>query len=392
MKCLLITPWRLALLGCILSLEGQPLRSQEFKQEQADYVIRDAGDLDNCAEFTTAIQLIDDAEVIAKVLPKLSKFPMLRRLSLCRCDLPEGALKSVAEIAALEELDLSGADIREAELKELSAAPRLSQVDISRAKGLTGACLALLAGVRSLSVLTAVDLRIKVGAADLAGVEFANLQRLQLEHNSWATRSILDRLISGGRLNSISLYGCSMFEAIPPSISMNARLERLAIICCAAFDFSSLSLLAGCRSLQILNLSNNAMKQSDDLSILARLPLKHLSLSKIPGLTDASLAFLSSLRKLEHIDMSDNAIDGSCFEHLAACECLREVDARNCLSVTDTSLKLLHKIETLEAVNVDGCPKITEEALEEFQKALPDCSLSPTPGVGPWPVPRGWRH
>lgn len=132
--------------------------------------------------------------------------------------------------------------------------------------------------------------------------------------------------------------------------------------------------LAGLEKLRTLYLYRTEVKGPG----LQHLPrnLEGLSLQFAPAV-DEGLIHLKSLPKLRWLNLSNTKIADDGLRHLSAVPSLEELYLQN-TDITDQGLEHLKGSKGLNSLSVGGT-NVTGRGLADFQKALPNCRLFPSP-------------
>jgi hypothetical protein len=266
-----------------------------------------------------------------------------------------------------------------------------------------------------------VDVNSKEGIEVLAGL--TNLKSLMINTEVDGTDDLLNCLPIIEGVDELRLFGKPTKDAFA-NLERVRRLKRLSL--CyqdsnpvptrpAPLDQADLSKLRTCKDLQELavlfpfELTDEAVRgigeleQMERLSIAtgatARLDLHHirkliklreLAIGKTVGAPgspfplperapDDSLALkhvevLSELPRLETLDLSGSDIFSSDLEFLQNLHALQELDLSDCPNIDDDAAKYLTKLKGLKKLNLLHT-KITDDAAERVDDALPDCEV-----------------
>ena len=305
--------------------------------------------------FQSDVTQLDLSDREIRDISALSVCRQLRWLKLGGNQISD--LQALMNIPGLEQLDLSNNEITD--LRPLMGLSKLRSLNVS------GNQLTDTTPLGAMTTLTALDLSDNP-LSDFSGLsKLVNLQNLRLKNTGLVDMDLqyLEKLVmlsglsleeNDGLSNNAVSYLKSM---IPGCTIIHSDLVYTATIGGKTYpsDLTELDLsgqnltdLEGINrldSLEILNLSQNHLTAIYQLEYCpSRLTLRELDLS-YNELTDISA--LGALPMLESLDLTGNRI---------------------------ASIQVLHRLSGLKVVKVGGNP-LTQEQLDAFRAALPDCKL-----------------
>lgn len=227
----------------------------------------------------------------------------------------------------------------------------------------------------------------------LKNLVFLDLTGVRVDHNDLKELAKIPKLqtlfFEDG---SDSLYG---------AISGCENLTRLFCRVNIRVTPKGVPTLAKFKNLQSLSMANAQMLNDDDLKEIAKLKtLTHLDISYNQTFTNAGLKHLTQLVDLEHLNlMYAQQATGAALKDLKALKNLRSLDLSHLKNLeeglpelkdytnlralrirgglTDAGLKTLAELKDLEYLDIRGgsSNRIGDEALQQFQKAVPKCQV-----------------
>lgn len=155
-------------------------------------------------------------------------------------------------------------------------------------------------------------------------------------------------------------------------------LEHLSICDNAHFTGQGLQQLAGLRQLAELNLWHCEAMTDEGLRVCASMPrLRRLNLASCSRIGDAGLRALRRSEQLRELFLDDcQGVTVAGIRHLSQLK-LRELTLSRCRQVDDRALPVLATMRSLRFLDLRGCLEITDGALVELKKSLPNCEVRP---------------
>ena len=195
--------------------------------------------------------------------------------------------------------------------------------------------------------------------SDVSGLEaLVNLQTLDLQENPVTG---LDEYLKGKKIQSLTLDGKQLNDLAV--LSEMKDLHILVLNDAEGHDFSKLKDLKNLTELDLLNCG------IEDLSFLSE--MKQLEYLDLSGNYINDISILSDFKNLENLDLASNRLtDLRPLEELTALRYLYLSDNQELSDITP--LKNLKNLTHLYLRDTN----VTEEAVEELEKALPGCTVS----------------
>ena len=137
-------------------------------------------------------------------------------------------------------------------------------------------------------------------------------------------------------------------------------------------DTGAINIAANLKQLKRLYIDNSGVGDAGVIE-LAKLPRLQVLTLNGTRVTDKGLEALTRLRMLQELQLSFDITDDSA-AILARCTNLRVLNLFN-TKLTDRGLQPLGKLPQLKKLDLRGSPNISIEALTEFIKAHPNCSV-----------------
>lgn len=227
----------------------------------------------------------------------------------------------------------------------------------------------------------------------LKNLVFLDLTGVRVDHND------LKELAKAPKLQTLFFQDGS--DSLYEGISGCENLTRLFCFVNSRVTPKGLPTLARYKKLQSLGLSSTRELSDDDLKEIAKLKtLTHLDISYNQTFTNAGLKHLTQLVDLEHLNlMYAQQATGAALKDLKALKNLRSLDLSHLKNLeeglpelkdyknlralrirgglTDAGLKTLAELKDLEYLDIRGgsSNRIGDEALQQFQKAVPKCQV-----------------
>lgn len=227
----------------------------------------------------------------------------------------------------------------------------------------------------------------------LKNLVFLDLTGVRVDHND------LKELAKAPRLRTLFFEDGS--DSLYDAISGCEGLTRLFCRVNIRVTTKGLPTLARFKNLQSLSMASTEKLNDDDLKEIAKLKsLRHLDISYNQTFTDAGLKHLTQLTDLAHLNlMYTQKATGAALKDLKALKNLRSLDLSHMKQMeeglpelkdyknlralrirgglTDAGLKTLADLKDLEYLDIRGGPfnRISDEALQQFQKAVPKCQV-----------------
>lgn len=315
-------------------------------------------------------------------LRRLASIKTLRRLCLNNCSSVDDTVLKVCSSEVLSELGLSRlADITDDSLRHLSQRCKaLRRLDISVGRGdddkITEVGIACIGGLslltelyvnnrqgltkQSAKNLLACGELVLLDASGCRAVDDAvlgqiallpKLQDLSLAFCRDITDSGVVEIARVGTLRAIFVSGCSALTDKSVSALAARALERAAFDGCTNLTARTATVLATCRTLVELNLSQTASVDDAGAKALSKLPaLKSLGLAECM-VSDEGLRYIADMAKLEVLILSKSP------------------------QVTRKGLALLTKCFGLRHLQVNDCPNLDEEDITWLKLELPRCHV-----------------
>jgi len=210
--------------------------------------------------------------------------------------------------------------------------------------------------IRRLSPDAAVLRGYDLGDPEVVAISsFRSLSELDLSGCEKVTDRSVSELCQVSSLEKLDLSFCNQITNL--SVRGLARLPALRSISlnfCYAVGDSALTALSECKSLESVSLLSCEEVTDAGVEALASLPnLRILDLPEFAAITDGALAVLSaSAANLESLRL----------DHLGG--------------ISDEGISRLGRLRHLRNLMVQGCSKVTANAVAALQQALPDCHIS----------------
>ncbi len=219
----------------------------------------------------------------------------------------------------------------------------------------------------SMLVTTMEDVAVlPVSAVEIKGVDLSDdallsavkhagsLQRIDLLGCESLTDASVARLASITSLEEIDLGGCHLItDATPKALSVLPRLRVLSLGFCYQITDVSLEALGRTSSLEKLLLWSCEAISDRGITAIAELPkLSWLELPELADISDDGVGALartgSELTVLKFLQLDQ---------------------------ISDRGVVGLRQLSKLRRLQIEGCKHVTESAIEELQRALPECCI-----------------
>ena len=368
--------------------------------------------LDGCQEITDAVlpyfaNLTDLEDLnLRGTKVKGDGFIYLKGLTkLTKITLPSATVltgKQLAPLAALSNLEILPFRIPEIDhpvLAVLAKMNKLKEFNLDGVK-LTNRKLEYLKGLKNLEVLT-LGREGEYTDRGLANLkDLTNLKTL-IVRNYRGSNSGLANLKPLSKVKVLELFGPYISDAGVAHLSGLPNLERVRL---DGLNIGDPALDAFRNLDHIIEISVIGTRVGDRgleiLSNIKTLEIADLSFTKI---TDAGLAKLKEMEELRSLRLDATNINGSGFKGLGELPRLARLSLANCpiddagaaviaklpklrgldlsdTPITDAALASFKQLRTLEELRLDGCEKITAEALKSIKdyRALTTLSLKRT--------------
>ena len=330
---------------------GKPLPVERFELESAGVVDRAVGD--------------DD-------MTRFAGLPKLTGLTLHNCNVSDAGLAKLRDLPALGYLNLQRTKVTDAGLPGLHAFPALSKLVLSE-NPVTDAGLKnlhALTGLKELVVLTT-----KVTAKGLADFHAA-VPGCKITHDGGTIEPVdIDRkaaewvLSRGGRV-AVDFREVSKAADLP-----NGRLVLTGVLITSKPDFSNddLAPIAGCKSLQNLDLSTSPASDATLVHFAGLTALRDLKLYAT-NVSDAGLTHLARCTELDYLNLGQSKVTDAGMTHLVALPKLSRLGLSD-TGLTDVGLEKLRKCTGLRQLHV-RTTKVTAKGLADFHAAVPGCKIT----------------
>lgn len=184
------------------------------------------------------------------------------------------------------------------------------------------------------------------------------------------------------------------------NIAQLPGLEELVIERCEGFTNEGLESLSKAPKLESLRIEDGI----DDTSVatLASISnLQHLGLQHSSALTGATIGLLKKLGRLNYLELQGSGFQAKYLKDLATLKGLRKLDLSSLQisdkdlpaimslklkslklqdnNITDEGLRTLSKMSSLEKLDLSDCAGISRSGGQNFNRALPDCTLKYDP-------------
>ncbi len=315
-------------------------------------------------------------------------------------DIADAGLKEVAQLQQLTSLDLRFCElITDEGLKELTQLHQLTSLalgDLLKCK-ITDAGLKEVVKIQQLTLL---NLPSQITDAGLK--EMVKLRQLNSIHvggySSKITDEGLKEVTQLQKLTYLNLNQCGpITDAGLKDVAQLQMLTSLGLGWCKQITDAGLREVAKLQQLTILELSGTriteaGLKEVAKLQLLTKLGLfdckqitdaglKELSGLKLKSLstpdqvrTDLGLKhYLAAISPPSYLNLSRWKITDVGLKEVAKLQQLRELDLPS--QITNAGLKEMAKLQQLRELDLRGCNQITDEAVAELKKALPNCEI-----------------
>lgn len=146
-----------------------------------------------------------------------------------------------------------------------------------------------------------------------------------------------------------------------------ARLKNISL-CRTSVTDTGLAQLAGCKSLEWLDLSGTAVSDEGLKTFAKNAGLKQLFLEGAE-VTAASVPTIAGFKQLQELDLSGLPIQDEDLKQIGPLRLLQTLYLTGC-PITDNGLEHLRGLKQLERLDVSGT-KVTEEGLRKLKTAIP---------------------
>ena len=259
----------------------------------------------------------------------------------------DAGLKEVAQLQKLTSLSLFGCkQITDEGLKEVTQLQKLTYLNLNQCGPITDAGLK---DVAQLQMLTSLGLGWCKQITDAGLREVAKLQQLTI----------------------LELSGTRITEAGLKEVAKLQLLTKLGLFDCKQITDAGLKELSG---LKLKSLSTPDQVRTDlglKHYLAAISPPSYLNLSRWK-ITDVGLKEVAKLQQLTSLNLPGQITDAG-LKEVAKLQQLRELDLPS--QITNAGLKEMAKLQQLRELDLRGCNQITDEAVAELKKALPNCEI-----------------
>lgn len=178
------------------------------------------------------------------------------------------------------------------------------------------------------------------------------------------------------RLSRLRVLGLRATKVTDPGLQVLApltRLEELSVASNRLGDTAALAISANHKHLRRLYFDNSDL---GDVGAVALATLPNLQTLAINGtrVKDKGLAEIVKLRTLETLYLSFSDVTDNSAALLTQCQSLRTLNLFH-TAITDRGLRSLGALPQLKELDLRGSDRISVEALVEFIKAHPKCSV-----------------
>ena len=334
--------------------------------------------------------IITDAE-----LRTLAEVPTLTAISLgVGCEVSDQGMAIVGNLPQLEELTVLRGGITDDGLAQLKSCSRLTKLHLSECKWFTDAGLKHLGGLTQLQELGLANGEFTdAGMAHLESLR--NLEKLTLVGARISHEGLL-HLRPLSNLKSLFFLGMAYSDAELEVLGGLPQLTSLFLTGNEITD-TGLGYLKGLTKLEDLTVHSSGITD-DGLVSLASLPeLRSLNIEDAP-IGDAGLAHLARSRHLRSLQIRGASVSDEGVQYLASLTELKDLhlsgstisdvglatvaELPKLTSLTlfgtgasDTGLAHLKKLSRLRRLVVHQAPLISLAAVEDLQKALPQCRI-----------------
>ena len=281
-----------------------------------------------------------------KELTQLHQLTSLALGDLLKCKITDAGLKEVVKIQQLTLLNLPS-QITDAGLKEMVKLRQLNSIHVGGySSKITDAGLK---DVAQLQMLTSLGLGWCKQITDAGLREVAKLQQLTI----------------------LELSGTRITEAGLKEVAKLQLLTKLGLFDCKQITDAGLKELSG---LKLKSLSTPDQVRTDlglKHYLAAISPPSYLNLSRWK-ITDVGLKEVAKLQQLTSLNLPGQITDAG-LKEVAKLQQLRELDLPS--QITNAGLKEMAKLQQLRELDLRGCNQITDEAVAELKKALPNCEI-----------------
>ena len=281
-----------------------------------------------------------------KELTQLHQLTSLALGDLLKCKITDAGLKEVVKIQQLTLLNLPS-QITDAGLKEMVKLRQLNSIHVGGySSKITDAGLK---DVAQLQMLTSLGLGWCKQITDAGLREVAKLQQLTI----------------------LELSGTRITEAGLKEVAKLQLLTKLGLFDCKQITDAGLKELSG---LKLKSLSTPDQVRTDlglKHYLAAISPPSYLNLSRWK-ITDVGLKEVAKLQQLPSLNLPGQITDAG-LKEVAKLQQLRELDLPS--QITNAGLKEMAKLQQLRELDLRGCNQITDEAVAELKKALPNCEI-----------------
>ena len=181
-------------------------------------------------------------------------------------------------------------------------------------------------------------------------------------------------------LKQLDLSGCEdVTDRSVTELRVVISLEKLDLSLCNQITDTSLIALAGLPALRALNLNYCYDVADSGLNALGQCKsLEVVSLWSCEEVTDAGVEALANLPNLRILELPEfAAITDHALSVLSTKDTnLESLRLDHLNEVSDGGLACLSRLKRLRSLTVQGCPRVTADAVAALQRGLPECRIS----------------